>query len=740
MAANDLPDAPYPLPRPDGSIVRIALTSVRSNSPLEPTRQRGVAVVRDVTATYARDAALTEARARIDHMLQVIPGTFYQLQVSPEGMGHLTYVSPSVEAMFGVSTEQAYVAGFLAQRTAVDIYRLRADALARAEPGGTAVVEYAAHIPGRDLWLRDTFRQSVQPDGSAELVGFLTDATAEHALDAARHAAEAALQRKTWALAVYARSLETLMRAVSLPEQAARVCETIVTEPSYPLACVGVPIAGADQPLSFLGGAGPAIAYLEGLNLSWSADRAEGRGPAGIAIREARTVVINDARSDTSYTRWRQRAEQFGIRSSISVPCHADGEIVGVLMVYAREANAFGIDELEIFQRLSDELGFVIAMERGRAMLRTTQAARLQAEENLRGVAALGPGLLYRAIVHPDYVLVPDVFGDALRVTRDIVRADGEPAGLGDILGQPDRIDWLRTADDGLPRSYDYELQTASGQPRWLQNTINIVANNDNTVELVGYIIDVTQAREDNLHRQKVASLLTMGELATGIAHELGQPLAAISMTAENAQAILKRPTVNLAAVSDKLDKILRGVERAADLLTHMRVFARHEQRAVQPVSVAQALDEALQILSAKLHGTRVEPTLPADLPLVLAQPIALEQVLINLIGNAADAYHASAHGQDDTISVSGWTEDQTVVLQVADQAGGIPPHVLPRIFDPFFSTKPGTTGTGLGLALAKGSITEMGGTITATNQNGGAVFEIRLPIATVQAGKPENT
>ena len=179
---------------------------------------------------------------------------------------------------------------------------------------------------------------------------------------------------------------------------------------------------------------------------------------------------------------------------------------------------------------------------------------------------------------------------------------------------------------------------------------------------------------------------------------------------------------------------------RAADLLTHMRVFARHEQRAVQPVSVAQALDEALQILPAKLRGRRVVPTLSADLPLVLGQPIALEQVLINLIGNAADAYHASAHAQDSTISVSGWVEDQTVVLQVADQAGGIPPHVLPRIFDPFFSTKPGTTGTGLGLALAKGSITEMGGTITATNQNGGAVFEIRLPIATIQAGKPENT
>ena len=80
------------------------------------------------------------------------------------------------------------------------------------------------------------------------------------------------------------------------------------------------------------------------------------------------------------------------------------------------------------------------------------------------------------------------------------------------------------------------------------------------------------------------------------------------------------------------------------------------------------------------------------------------------------------------------------MVIRVIDEAGGIPPHILPRIFDPFFSTKPGVTGTGLGLALAQGSITEMGGTITASNQKGGAVFEIRLPSAPIQVGKPENT
>ncbi len=739
-SVSELGEATYPLQRPDGSTVWIAVNSVRSHSPLEPERQRGVTVVRDVTDTHARDAALTETRAQLDHMLQVIPGTFYQLRVPPGQLGTLTYVSPSVELMFGVSAAQAATAGFLTQHTVGNLYHLRAEAIGRAGPDGTAVAEYAVRLPDRELWLRDTFHQRVGPDGVAELVGFLSDASAEHALDAARRAAETALQRKTWALTAYARSLETLMRVVSLPEQAALVCETIVTEPSYVLACVGVPEGGPDKPLRLLGGAGPAIEYMDGLNLSWSAERVEGRGPTGIAVREARPVVMNDARKDLSYAMWLQRAEQFGIRSTISVPCQNAGAVVGVLIVYAREADAFGAEELDIFQRLSDELGFVIALEQGRATLQVTQVARRQAEETLRGVAELGPGLLYRAMVHADHVQVLDVFGDALRVTHDVVDADGKPIGLGEILGQPDRIDWLRQDEDGQSHSYDYELQTADGRPRWLRNAVNIIQRRDLTLELVGYMIDVTQAREDALQRQKVATLLTMGELATGIAHELGQPLATISLTAENVQMIMKRPTVNLAAVSEKIDKILHGVERAADLLTHMRMFARNERRAVQPVNVADALAEALQILPAKLRDVRVVPALPADLPMVMGQPIALEQVLINLIGNAADAYHSLPHQRGGIVTVSGWQDGQTVVIRVIDEAGGIPPHILPRIFDPFFSTKPGVTGTGLGLALAQGSITEMGGTITASNQKGGAVFEIRLPSAPIQVGKPENT
>ena len=101
--------------------------------------------------------------------------------------------------------------GFLADRVSGDLIALRLAALEKAEPSGIAVVEYSARVRDREIWLRDTLRRTVLPDGSTEIVGFIADASAEHATDLARRAAEELLQRRNWALAAYSRSLSTLI-------------------------------------------------------------------------------------------------------------------------------------------------------------------------------------------------------------------------------------------------------------------------------------------------------------------------------------------------------------------------------------------------------------------------------------------------------------------------------------------------------------------------------------------------
>jgi len=118
----------------------------------------------------------------------------------------------------------------------------------------------------------------------------------------------------------------------------------------------------------------------------------------------------------------------------------------------------------------------------------------------------------------------------------------------------------------------------------------------------------------------------------------------------------------------------------------------------------------------------------------VLGTLVLLEQVMINLIANACDAFKAARPPVDRDrrqIEVTGFAADAAVVFTIADHAGGIPERDLPQVFQPFFTTKPAEEGTGLGLSISHAIITDMGGTITVRNSRDGAVFELRLPVDT---------
>jgi C4-dicarboxylate-specific signal transduction histidine kinase len=222
--------------------------------------------------------------------------------------------------------------------------------------------------------------------------------------------------------------------------------------------------------------------------------------------------------------------------------------------------------------------------------------------------------------------------------------------------------------------------------------------------------------------------------MATGMAHELNQPLSSISFAAQNAELRLARQPLDMPALAAKLEKIVQEARRASKLVEHMRIFARNEREELRPVPWRAVLEAAEEMLRPRLRGCTLAVALPDDLPDVMGAPIPMEQVLLNLILNAVDAYDGTAPDAPRRVTVQGRVESGAVVLRVADRAGGIPAHLLSRVFEPFFTTKPPGQGTGLGLALCFGTIVEMGGTITAGNEDGGAVFEIRLPPAVAGA------
>ncbi len=307
---------------------------------------------------------------------------------------------------------------------------------------------------------------------------------------------------------------------------------------------------------------------------------------------------------------------------------------------------------------------------------------------------------------------------------------------------------WLSSIDrsdmvllhDALGRAITGQAATATFRFRrkddswiWIRLLLSRHVDRASVPEVIGIWIDVTHERALAEQLAQANKLAQLGEMATGMAHELNQPLAAISLAAENAQREIARLDHPSPRLVRRLDVIVEMAGRASELIDHMRVFGRIGPESSGPVDLAEVVAKAASLISGKLRGTMVQvrTDLSETLPPVLGRTVPLEQVLINLFSNACDAYATLAEADAAReIIVKARVADAMMQVSVADRAGGIPHAVLPQIFQPFFTTKPVGSGTGPGLSISYGIITELGGTIDVCNRDGGVQFIIHLPIA----------
>lgn len=240
------------------------------------------------------------------------------------------------------------------------------------------------------------------------------------------------------------------------------------------------------------------------------------------------------------------------------------------------------------------------------------------------------------------------------------------------------------------------------------------------------------RARENNL--VQAAKLAALGQMSAGIAHEINQPLAALRTFADNARVLLERGKT--ASVADNLAEIADLTERMAAITRQLKGFARRAGGTLGPVDAGRAVRRSLALLETKLrrHQVTVRLDLPAGPVWVTGEDVRLQQVLVNLFSNAADAAgDRPAPAMDIRLAVDG----DEAVLSVRDNGPGIAADALPRMFVPFFTTKEAGEGLGLGLSISHGIVTDFGGSITAANHpGGGAVFTVRLKPAVPPASE----
>jgi signal transduction histidine kinase len=233
------------------------------------------------------------------------------------------------------------------------------------------------------------------------------------------------------------------------------------------------------------------------------------------------------------------------------------------------------------------------------------------------------------------------------------------------------------------------------------------------------------------LSMQETSRLASLGRLSTGVAHEINNPLAVINESAGYIKDLLSldRHDGHDAELTEQVDAILESVQRCGAITTELLGFARDMNLHLKAVHLEDLIDRVLSFhrKEAEYRGITIQVKVADDVPAIVSDPGRLQQIFLNLIGNA---FQAMDTGDSLTIAVQNQQPD-AVSVEVSDSGCGIPEEHLQRIFEPFFTTKGDRQGTGLGLSITYNLVLRLGGTIHVKSKAGvGTTFTVVLPTA----------
>jgi len=462
-------------------------------------------------------------------------------------------------------------------------------------------------------------------------------------------------------------------------------------------------------------------------------------------IRTRESVLLEDAATSPTFSQ-DVYVQQHRPRSVLCVPLVKQGKLVGTVYLENKlTPRVFTSAKLAVLKLLASQAAISLENVRLYDELRVENSERRRAEEGLRRSEAY-LSEAQRLSHSGSYAWWPSSgelywteeafrifeYDPSTRPTLDLARLRLHPDDVGAFQQVAERA-----SEEKRDFSHEYRLRMPDQRVKYIRSVARAFRNDAGGVEFVGAVMDITTIRmaEHELHKIRsdlahVMRMTSLGELTASIAHEVNQPLGAVMFNAEAALSWLDGNRPNMKEAHSALQRIVRDGTRAGEVIRRVRALANKTESKMVPLSLNEVLGEVLTFVHHELVSSGVTPRVEfaSALPVILADKVQLQQVILNLVMNGIEAMQSITDRPRELTIRSQLDDSRHVRATVADCGVGVSADNAERIFHTFYTTKSG--GMGIGLSICRSIIELHGGRIWATpNVPYGAAVQFTLPL-----------
>lgn len=485
----------------------------------------------------------------------------------------------------------------------------------------------------------------------------------------------------------------------------------------------------------------------------WTQERKLGDGILGKVVAEGNSVIFEDiTSSDSPYL---DLVLKEGLQSAAYIPLISENKSFGVIRISSHTFRRFSPEDKNILEMIGNRLA--VAIENSRLHQKTEEFSQVleqkvvektkeleeayqnlsKSEDRYRSMFNSDPNPIF--IVYQKTLKIMDVNSRAVQCYK-YLKKDLLKMSFTDL--EYDQTDDMVYELTNLPvkQSHFYPKRRhkrKDGNPFFV-NIHVISVKHLGQYYLIAATTDITESVEKETQLIQASKMSTLGTMASGMAHELSQPLSIIQASSDFFLKMIRRgETIKNEELQILSEEMVSQVDRAAKIIKHLRDFSRQSDVVMTMLNINEPIKDVFKILGQqlKVHQIEVQLDLTEDIPPIMADYNRIEQVFINLITNATDAMDEKGEelGNQEwerLLKVNSFPENGSIIVAISDTGKGIPKDIVEKIFEPFFTTKKVGKGTGLGMSISYGIVKDYGGTIDVKSEVGkGTTFELKFPI-----------